>query len=537
MEQEKISALVEENMKTIFAYALSRVSHKEDAEDLAGDIIFAILKSAPKIRDDNAFFGYIWAIAANTYKKYLYKRSRVSFEELDEEAADDKDFIQNILRNEQFCTLRRELALLSKEYRECTIAYYFEGLSCAETASRLHISLEMVKYYLFKTRKILKEGISMEREFGTKSYQPAKFDFHIIFEGMANMEYQRLFDRKLPGNILVSTYHTPMTIRQLAIELGVASVYLEDEIALLEGYRLLTALPGGRYQARLVILTEEYMEEFFRTAEKSFVREVGSILQDMAKKLPELRKLKFAGSNLDDNCLLWDLLFEMTRKGWRIFKAGREEGFPEDGLYSKGDICYGSTYEIEKDHPYGTGGFAGYNGFYPGYAACYADYGILPEKNRFFSHGDEIIHCLEAVVADGAMASGEAVTADEAAAAAREVVASDEVMAAREPMATGEAAEICAIVPVFSREQKEAVMTIFREEIASFAGLFESLFDCALSIMRVHAPESVGKIIESATANMLIFITTGLIGGLAVKSGALTIPENDRPLGGYVYQV
>ncbi len=75
MEQEKVSALVEENMKTIFAYALSRVSHKEDAEDLAGDIILAILSSAHKIRDDNAFFGYIWAIAANTYKKYLYKKA------------------------------------------------------------------------------------------------------------------------------------------------------------------------------------------------------------------------------------------------------------------------------------------------------------------------------------------------------------------------------------------------------------------------------------------------------------------------------
>ncbi len=99
MEQKKISALVEENMKTIFAYALSRVSHKEDAEDLAGDIILAILKSAPKIRDENAFFGYIWAIAANTYKKYLYKKSRRQCQELDEEAADDKDFIQDILRN------------------------------------------------------------------------------------------------------------------------------------------------------------------------------------------------------------------------------------------------------------------------------------------------------------------------------------------------------------------------------------------------------------------------------------------------------
>ena len=46
-------------MKTTFAYALARVSHKKDAESLARDIVLTILKSAPRIRDGNAFFGYI----------------------------------------------------------------------------------------------------------------------------------------------------------------------------------------------------------------------------------------------------------------------------------------------------------------------------------------------------------------------------------------------------------------------------------------------------------------------------------------------
>lgn len=497
MEQEKISALVEENMKTIFAYALSRVSHKEEAEDLAGDIILAILKNAPKIRDDNAFFGYIWAIAANTYKKYLYKKNRIRYEQLDEEVAEEKDFIQNILQAELISMLRRELALLSKEYRECTVAYYFEGLSCAEIASRFRISLEMVKYYLFKTRKILKEGISMEREFGTKSYQPAKFDFLCIFEGSANMEYQRLFDRKLPGNILVSTYHTPMTIRQLVIELGVASVYLEDEITLLEQYHLLTPLPGGKYQARLVILTEEYMEEFFRTAEKSFVLDVGNLLRAGAKKLPSLRKLQFAGSKLEDNRLLWNMLFEMIRRGWKLFQSGRKKAFQETEPYSNADICYGSTYGLEIDQSYGTGGFAGYCGMNSGYAASYADYGILPVKNRYSSHENDIASSLEAVLAGNAE----------------------------------------ALVPIVSKEQKEEIVAIFGEEIASFAKLYEALYDCALSIMRVHAPKSVGRIIEPVIANVLLFHTVGLIGGLAVKSGALTIPENNQPLGGFLYHI
>lgn len=497
MEQEKISALVEENMKTIFAYALSRVSHREDAEDLAGDIILAILKSAPKIRDDNAFFGYIWAIASNTYKKYLYKKSRRQYEELDEETADDKDFIQDILQNEQFKTLRRELALLSREYRECTIAYYFDGLSCAETAARLHISLEMVKYYLFKTRKILKEGISMEREFGTKSYRPAKFNFNMMFKGLANIEYQRLFNRKLPGNILVSTYHTPMTIRQLAIELGVASVYLEDEVALLEQYRLIAALPGGKYQAHLLIFTEEYMEEFYRTVEESAALDIKEILQAMRQKLPELRRRQFAGSGLEDNRLLWALLFEMARQGWGLFMADRDNGASGNGLYREGVICYGSTYEKKKEHPYGTSSFAGYSGFRADYAFCYADYDILPEKNRFCTHGDEIARSLDSVLAGKAE----------------------------------------AIVPVFSKDQMKEVAGIFREEIRLFAGLYESLHGCAHSIMRVHAPESVREIIEPAIAHVLLSVTVGLIGGLAVKSEALAIPEDGQPLGGFVYGV
>lgn len=524
MEQEKISALVEENMKTIFAYALSRTSHREDAEDLAGDIILAILGSAHKIRDDKAFFGYIWAIAANTYRKYLYKKSRLHYEELDDETADDADFIRDILHSEQLNTLRRELALLSREYRECTLAYYFEGLSCGETASRLHISLEMVKYYLFKTRKILKEGISMEREFGVKSYQPAKFEFSAVFSGGANMAYQNLFNRKLPGNILLSTYYTPATIRQLAIELGVASVYLEDEISVLEKYGLLTALPGGRYQARLVIFTEEYRDEFYRTAQHSLTAEVGAILLNVSKKLPELRKLHFAGNRLADNCLLWDFLFELTLKGRGLFVQGQknasrdaepsgqgqQKASDDTGTSGQGQqkasadaavyrdldgICYGEAYDTPEGDVCHAVSFAGYCPVKGSYAASYADYAILPAKNRYTAHAGDIAAGLDAVLAGKAE----------------------------------------AVIPVVSKDQNAAILEILREEISAFAGLYEKLYDCAFSILQVHAPESIRQITGSVLAKVLLFQTVGLIGVCAVRSSVLEIPEDGQALGGFVY--
>lgn len=497
MEQEKVSQLVAENIKTIFAYALSRVSHKEDAEDLAGDIVLAILQSAPKLRDDNAFFGYIWSIAANTYKKYLRRKIRIRFDELAEDIPSEDDFTREILRSEEHKALRRELALLSREYRECTIAYYFDGLSCAETASRLHISLEMVKYYLFKTRKILKEGIAMEREFGTKSYNPIRFEFHSVFANAFNQQYHHMFNRKLPGNILASAYHTPMTIRELAVELGVASVYLEDEIALLEKYHLLASLPGGRYQTSLIIFTDDYIKEFIRTAEESCVADVGAILTAAGRKLPEIRKLGFPGSDSDDNRLLWSLLYEMMRNGHKLFTEEHRAEFLQDELYCgvKG-TNYASCYDSADISEYTAYCFAGYRELTEGYAASHADFGILPPKNWLTPRQEELKNNLPAVLAG-----------------------------IREPFA-----------PIVSQAEQSIILRILQPEIKAFGRLYESLYRYTVQIMRVHAPAGVAPIVDKVMANTLLFETTGFIGACAVKSGALTIPDNDLPLAMLIYQ-
>lgn len=497
MTQEQTASLVEENMKTIFAYALSRVSHREDAEDLAGDIVLAILQSGAKIRDDNAFFGYIWAIAANTYKKFLRKRNRAKYESLDEETAEERDFTAEILKSQEFSVLRRELALLSREYRECTVAYYFEGLSCAETAHRLHLSLEMVKYYLFKTRRILKEGISMEREFGTKSYNPAKFNFITIFNDMFNQEYQNLFSRKLPGNILVSAYYTPMTVRELAIELGVASVYLEDEIALLERYRLITPLPGGKYQTRLVIFTEEYMNEFYRTAEKTLIDDIGGWIGKVRERLPEIKALGFPGSDLGEDLLIWSFFFELIRNGWRRFTSVLgKDGEPSEIYRGATGTSYGHTYEVLENDAYSVHDFAGYQGMKGHYAASYADFGIIPRKNRPSAHFKELEEKLDAMCEGAAK----------------------------------------AVVPILSAGNKKTLEAIFAGEIARLAEIFGSLYRCAVDIMRTHAPESTAPLIKNVLANALLFHTVGLIGACAVKSGALSIPESDLPLGLFLYE-
>lgn len=336
----------------------------------------------------------------------------------------------------------------------------------------------------------------MEREFGEKSYRPAKFTFSAVFFGSANMEYQNLFNRKLPGNILVSAYHAPMTVHQLAVELGVASVYLEDEIAVLEKYNLLTALPGGRYQTRLIIFTEEFMNEFYRMAEQDISADVKKILATTAQKLPRLRELQFIGSELDDNSLLWDLFFEIIRSGWMLSKAGQKETLHTHSLYSGlNGICYGSTYEAANDCVYRLPSCAGYCPVRDCYAASYADFAILPDKNRYTSHMEEVKASLDAMLAG----------------------------------------EANALLPIVTKEQKDAVLEILQEEVSALASLYDALRGCARSILQAHAPESVHGLIDCVLVNMLFFNTIGLFGVCAVRTEGLAIPEDGRLLGGMIY--
>lgn len=498
MKNKRIYDFVEENMKTIFAYALSKVSNKADAEDLASEIIVAILQSSDRLKNDDAMFGYVWQIAANTYKKFIRKNHNTKYIEYDDEvinsALAEDDFTDDYIEKEQINLLRRELSLLSKGHRECTVAYYFDGLSCAQTAEKLGISLEMVKYYLFKTRKIMKEGISMEREFGEKSYKPSNFEFLTIFSSKYNKEYANLFSRKLPGNILHSAYYTPMTIRELSVELGVASVYMEDEVRLLEEYDLIEPLPGGKYQTKLVIFTEDYTREFYKTASGFCTVKIGEILENVRKKLPDIGAVGFRGNTICDNRLMWAILLLILYKGNTSFEKMNNSVLP-DRLYdgatgiNYGSDCNETEFGKSPDgldfSEYGCSSFAGYTRIDDNYSASFADFGVLPEKNRYSYHED---------------------------------IVKNELYSNADSYA------------VFNSAQLEAVTEILMPQIESMALLFSELTDCATGIMTEHAPKNVSGLVSKIVTKTIFFRSVGLLGKCALDSGELILPDDEKPI-------
>lgn len=315
MDRINLEQRITENMKSIFGFALTRLGNVAEAEYLASDILYEILRSAENLRDESCFYAFMWKIAENIYHDYLRKKQRTALrcEELDENLADETDAVlDEIIKEEELHLLRRELSLLSKQYRDTTVLYYIQGLSCSEIAEKLKISTEMVKYYLFRARKIIREGMRMERLFGEKSYAPCGFE--IDFWGTKagdDREYREFQRRQIKGNILLAAYYSPVTIQEISIELGVALPYLEDEIKLLVDRQYLIC-NNGKYLTNIPIFTldcttmiDEKLKELTESMAKKFVSVVDEFEATFGNRFSNENLLRWQKILL---CLHWSLL-------------------------------------------------------------------------------------------------------------------------------------------------------------------------------------------------------------------------------------
>lgn len=509
MENQKAAKLISDNLKNIYGYSFARLYDKDDVDELTQEIVYEVLRSANRIKDDEAFWAFLWKVAENTFRKFIkQKELRHSLSPLPDDdtfidagASPEEELIESESKNESLNLLRRELSLLSKTHREVCLAFYFQNKSCKEIAEEQNISLEMVKYHLFKTRQLLKEGIGMERQFGEKSYNPAKFEFVTIFSGQFNREYRNLFNRKLPGNILHTAYYTPMTIRELSLELGVSSVYMEDEVALLEQYKLLTALPGGKYQTNLVIFTADYTWEFYSKAKNFCIQNIGEIIKDIKAYLPKIRKIGFRGCCLDDNRLLWPLLWYIMGRGDNEFRNSMPDSGSDEIYSGATGINYGTDYDetgsdTEKESliikEYECCGFAGYAGIDEKYAVSFADFGVLPKSCHYGFNGALVRDSLSLGYDD---------------------------------------------YPVFKDRELTQVTAILSGLINKTAYLYNELNTIAVKLMKQHAPKSVADIIEKIIGLTLFFRTVGFIGKCAVDSGELTVPDDEKPIAVFAYEL
>ena len=208
----------------------------------------------------------MWAVAGNVYRQWCRKRAGLQTCELDDNIPSGKDLPDMILDDEEngdIYLLRRELSLLAEKYRQAVIRYYMKRKSCFEISRLLSINENRVKYLLFKSRKILKEGMNMERKLGELSYNPK--DLVPMYRGSGPNRFWEFMQGRIRQNIVQSCYNDSLTQEQISLETGIPLPYMDSEINALTEKGILIR-EGTHYKANIIILTAECMDEVIRNS-------------------------------------------------------------------------------------------------------------------------------------------------------------------------------------------------------------------------------------------------------------------------------
>ena len=362
MTREQMENIIQENMQKIYLYCVKRLENTAVAEDVASDIILELLRSHERIVNDEAVYGYIWSVANNLCKNFWRRREKEAHAEIPENFIGTCCYSpeESFVREEEIMLLRRELSLLREKHRRIMISYYIGGKSCEEIADTYNLSVTNVKQCLFEGIIKLKEGMDMVREYGELSYAPEKFTMN--FWGDYSDGYWKLFERKLPGNLMIAAYEKPRTLEEISLEMGVSVPYLEDEVEILENMGLLVR-KGKTYQSNMVL----YDEQWIKTVSGKAIEIIQDNFADVKKMVEDgvefLEDTDYCYKAADINTRRWFVLmmivkeasemaeqrmktkftFPLLQNGSRGYVMGiRGEYHPEViGMYSRYNISNG----------------------------------------------------------------------------------------------------------------------------------------------------------------------------------------------------
>lgn len=356
MEKEKSEKLITDAAKTLFSYCRTRTNSKEEAEDLSQDVILELLRTRENLRDDKAFYGFMWAVAGNVYKDWCKKRKKIIESELGENISYDSFPLDELLEKESdLRLLYRELGLLTEQYRKAIIQYYFNDLKVSDISKSLNISESMVKFLLFKSRRILKEGMNTERTKGDLSFNPREMHINEVRPktDYSTTEHSHSIRNLVNGNllaqnILFACYNDRCTAEEISLQLGVAVPYLEKDLKNLCGKGLLTN-KSGKYETDIVIFTKEFSEE---SAEKVLPvhRKIAEIIDKyLNEHFDDIKAVGFYRGVEDNNLLKWHITQIL------IHESGTK-------YYNSLNYVFPTKYASMEAIVYGTEHYSGSNG-------------------------------------------------------------------------------------------------------------------------------------------------------------------------------
>ena len=339
--QQLIKSFTENYIEKLFYFCLKKTGNSAEAQDLASDITLNILAALCGGTIPEHFSAWVWQIARNRYSSWADKKHRrlnsvafldiSDYDNLPDKSSGNEPLETSLLHSEELSLLHRERAFITADYRQIVVAIYIDDRKAKDIAASLCLPLSTVLSKLSRARKILKEGMCMAREFGSKSYNPEDVNFFSSGSQPSGLPWNAVY-RKIPKNILLEASNNPSTIEELAVELGIAVPYIEEEVNLLVQATLLKKV-GDKFVTDFFILSKECSQEIYSIQRKSATERNKMFDTVISESLEKVRALGIAEDHISDSTVKWWLMvycadyYLSTLKGYDVnFPYTRKNG-------------------------------------------------------------------------------------------------------------------------------------------------------------------------------------------------------------------
>ena len=323
-KQELLNMIDESLLDALYGYCYPRTRDSYAARELCSDIVYALVKAANTDGDITEPYAFIWRVARNVYADYCKKRSQESaygyMGDPDEALAliasdrdDTDDSLMQLLPD-----VYRRIAYLTRAYREVMIAFYLDGKPIAQIAKEQGVRDDTIRQRLYSARKKLKDEV----ENMTQTNKPVALnhiDYYIVGTGNPWWGDPRegFYDRDLSQHVLHLCHRSPKTASEIAAELNVPTLYIEQELEILTRgrngeYGLLRRLDNGRYAINFVLLEKQTIEKAIALYEAQLPMVADVIAKFIEQHKDEYLAFPYLNKEVDLNLILWQQIFWMS---------------------------------------------------------------------------------------------------------------------------------------------------------------------------------------------------------------------------------
>ncbi len=215
----------------LFALALQTCGNLHDAEDLTSDTLLAAyqyLHNGGEIRNMKYWLTATLSHKWNDALRRKYKLPLVSIDAFGDvfEAVSDEE--ADTLSAED---IRREVAYLSKMYRDVIVLHYLQGMKTEDIAAKLGIPKGTVLSRLSAGRAQMRKGLEHMERYKQQSYTPERLDISCHGSGgFHNEPWSLVANDKMKQNILIVAYEQPLTVVDISKALGIPTAYVEPAV-------------------------------------------------------------------------------------------------------------------------------------------------------------------------------------------------------------------------------------------------------------------------------------------------------------------